>query len=61
MEVLEMVLASGRRPKSFHSDQDCPFTPADIVGRLTAKDIKISFWQKEAPRKHPSGRALANG
>jgi putative transposase len=43
MEALEMAFASGSRPEIFHSDQGSQFTSADFVGRLQAKDIKISW------------------
>jgi transposase InsO family protein len=38
-----MALASGSRPEIFQSDQGGHFTSADLVGRLQAEDIKISW------------------
>jgi putative transposase len=43
LEALEMALSSGRRPQIFHSDQGCQFTSTDLVGRLQADKIKISW------------------
>ncbi|MCX5937328.1 MAG: DDE-type integrase/transposase/recombinase [Cyanobium sp. LacPavin_0920_WC12_MAG_62_9] len=43
LDALEMALASGSRPEIFHSDHGSQFTSADIVGRLQAEDIKISW------------------
>ena len=43
MDALEMVLASGRKPEIFHSDQGCQFTSADYVAKLQAEEIKISW------------------
>jgi putative transposase len=43
LEALEMALASGRKPQSFHSDQGCQFTSSAFVQRLRAEDIKVSW------------------
>ena len=43
LEVLEIVLGSGRKPEIFHSDQGCQFTSSNFVARLQAEEIKISF------------------
>ena len=38
-----MALEGGRKPEIFHSDQGCQFTSTDIVARLQAEEIKISW------------------
>ena len=43
LEALEMVLSAGCKPEIFHSDQGCQFTSSDFVGRLQAKEIRISW------------------
>ena len=43
LDALEIALSCGRRPEIFHSDQGCQFTSSDFVGRLQAKEIRISW------------------
>ena len=43
LEALDMPLARGHRPETFHSDQGCQFTSTAFVGRLKAEETKISW------------------
>jgi putative transposase len=43
LDALEMALSGGRRPEIFHSDQGCPFTSSDFMGRLLAEEIRVSW------------------
>ncbi len=38
-----MALEAGRKPEIIHTDQGCQFTSTDIVARLQAEEIKISW------------------
>ncbi len=38
-----MAIAGGRKPEAFHSDQGCQFTAVDLVARLQAHEIQISW------------------
>lgn len=45
LDVLEMALEGGRRPKIFHShsDQSCQFMSSDVVAKLQREKVKISW------------------
>ena len=43
LDALETALASGHRPRIFHSDQGCQFTSTVFVKRLQEAKVKISW------------------
>lgn len=38
-----MALEGGRKPQTFHSDQSSQFTSIDVVAKLQAEAIQISW------------------
>lgn len=40
---MKLALGGGRKPEIFHSDQGCRFTSSNLVSKLQAEEIRISW------------------